>query len=126
MKVKDLIGKIGLLDAYIENEGTNKSWYHDYGDVVIHLITELDGEQFEKDVWSSNGFKIGNGCSGISIFNEEERCNSSPVPPKIKEYTVIKINFECTLHNSIGQTSFGNNYRQKYCKLKIDVKNTIE
>ena len=40
MKVKDLIGKIGFLDAYIQNEGTNKSYYHDYVDVVIHLITE--------------------------------------------------------------------------------------
>ena len=122
MKVKDLIGKIGFLDAYIESEGTNQSYYHDYVDVVIHLITEVDGEQFEKDVWSSNGGKFGNGCSGINIFNEEEGCYSDPVPKKIKNYTVINIDFLCVLDDSIGETSFGNEYRQKTCTLTINVK----
>lgn len=122
MKVKDLIGKIGFLDAYIQNEGTNKSYYHDYVDVVIHLITEIDGEQFEKNIWSSNGDKIGNGCSGTAIFNEENGCNDDSVPQKIKEYNVINIDFECVLDNSISETSFGNKYRQKTCILKINVK----
>lgn len=122
MKVKDLIGKIGILNAYIEREGTNKTYYHDFVDVVIHLITYVDGEQLEKEVWSSNGEMIGNGCAGTAIFNEEDGCNYDPVPQKIKDYTVIRIDFDCVLDNSIRETSFGNKYRQKTCKLIINVK----
>jgi hypothetical protein len=129
MKVKDLIGKIGFLDAYIESEGTNQSYYHDYVDVVIHLITEVDGEQFEKDVWSSNGVKFGNQsswpklCIGTAIFNEEEGCNNRrEISDKIKNYEVINFDFVCVLDNSISSTSFGNKYRQKTCTLTINVK----
>ena len=82
----------------------------------------MHAEQFEKDVWSSNGGKIGNGCSGITIFNEEEGNYSDPVPKKIKDYTVINIDFKCVLDKSKGETSFGNEYRQKTCTLTINVK----
>ena len=123
MLVKDLIGKIGNFDAYIESEGTNQSYYHDYFDDVIHLITEVDGEQFEKDVWASNGGKRGgNLCVGIDYFNEVENCDYDPPSKKIKNYTVINFDFKCVLDKSISSTSFGNEYRQKTCTLTINVK----
>lgn len=131
MLVKDLIGKVGNFDAYIEEEGTNKSYYHDYAEVVIYSIKEIDGEQIKREIWSSDGVKFGNTmshphgqiCIGTDIFNEEAGCQSgSKSLDNIKNLEVVNFDFECVLDNSINETSFGNQYRQKTCVLKINVK----
>lgn len=129
MQVRDLIGKIGNFDAYVETEGTNESYYHDFHEVVIHLIKEVDGERFEKNVWQSNGAKLGqelgslHRCSGTSIFNDKNQCaKKNEIPDKIKDYEVASFDFRCVLEATIYRTQYGKAFRAKICTLIINVK----
>jgi hypothetical protein len=130
MKLKDLIGKLERYpNAFIYNEGNNQTNYHDYYEVEIQLTKIIDGENFDKIIWESNGVKAGDqrpyplACIGTDIFNHTDGCEkSNPISDTLKEYLVISIDFICELSDKIGVTSYGNKYRQKSCRYIIKVK----
>jgi hypothetical protein len=124
MKLKDLIGKVGNMDAFIKNEGSNKTWYHDYVEVRVHLVKEIDGVIFEKDVWESDGSNIGNPgtCRGVHVFNQECENSSSPNLEVYFNHEVINFDFECILEDKIAQTSYGNTFRKKVCTFIINIR----
>lgn len=126
MKVSDLVGMLGLPDAYLTNEGTNlspgRSPYHDQVNVFI--------KRKNKTLWSSTFFSDYSGrysmWVNLDIFNKAldnypENYKELVVPEKLLQLKINKIESVCVLNDTEDSTSSGNLYRSKICSWLISV-----
>ena len=127
IKLIDIIGKLSRIDAFLENEGSNRLIIYDREEFMLFIKKEL--------IWDSGSTPVGylgNGTTGSKMFRglklkkpkylgfhnyqlkEHHLTITSVLKKEIKD---IKI--ECVLEKHTVDSYFNTEIRPKYCKIKI-------